>query len=83
MRGKTKPPPAAEPPRVKRSALCTLKYEPKAVKVKLKRIKHKSFRFPLEVVGYNANCKYCTFFRSCGVKGVKKNNACRRYRERK
>ena len=62
---------------------CTLKYEPNAVKVKLKRRKYKSFRFPFEVVGYNANCKYCIFCRSCGVKGVKKNNACRRYRERK
>lgn len=64
---------------------CVLKNEPKGVKVKLKRIKYKykRFRFPFEVVGYNANCKYCVFGRSCGVKGVKKNNACRRYRERK
>lgn len=64
---------------------CVLKNEPKAVKVRLKRIKYKykRFRFPFDVVGYNANCKYCVFGRSCGVKGVKKNNACRRYRERK
>ena len=62
---------------------CTLKYEPKAVKVKVKRRKYKTIHFPYEVNGYNANCKYCVFNRACSVKGVKKYNSCGRYRERK